>query len=213
MMFKLIQDTLANYAPSDEPAEMRETAYRLLSRQFLYRGDHGQGEHYDRVVRHQDHYRGVAHLVGMRLVVSQAEELVGVINDLEGIRPFVKVDDAVLLLLLRHLYDERAKSFALTDQMCAPVTSLELEVELQNAVGRDLAARKTQFRTLMAPFEARGLVQVGGDAGDGESIEVLIRPAIKHVVDGNYAALLKSYCRSQQNTEPALPAAQEATPR
>lgn len=195
-MFKLIQDALAAHATTDTAQDMRETAYRLLTRQFIYRSDHGQTEHYDRIVRHQEHFQATAHLVGLRLLVQQGEELVGVTHDLEGVRPFVRVDDAIMLLLLRHLYEERAHSVSLNDQRCAEVTSLDIEMELQNMVGRDLAARKGQFRTLMAPLEARGLVKVGEDTNEGEAIEVLIRPAIKYVIDDNYIARLRTYCRT-----------------
>lgn len=195
-MFKEVQDRLANYADTDRADDMRDTAHRLLGRQFFYRYDHQMAHHYERVIRHQDHFRGVLHLLGMRLIVNQTEEVVGCVHDLASVRPFVRTPDIILLLVLRHLYEERAKSIHLTERREAQVTSLEIDTVMKNMTGQPLASRRDQFRAIMAPFKERGLVKLGDDTVEGDAIGVEIRSAIKFVVDNNYLSILKTYLKS-----------------
>ena len=138
-----------------EVADLRAAASRLLREQFLFRDEPRDRGAWDLVREHFNYFTHLFEAIGWTLHRNEHFGYVGATPDEgAGFTP-IKVDETVILLILRKLFEEGVEQ-----HLAGPdghvVTALDVEREHQ-ATGRP-APMATRMKAILQMLERRGIV-------------------------------------------------------
>ncbi len=159
---------------------LRSAAQHLWRSQFLYESDWGVKESYDLIRKHNAYFTNLFDALGYEVVGHPVDRYVGLIAKGLPPRQSMKLDETVLLLVMRLHYEESLKRFEINE---AGEVEVESESLLELYEGRTRRERPpiSRVREILTSFRQRGLVRVE-EQEDKRNFTLFLRPALPRVV-------------------------------
>jgi hypothetical protein len=170
----------------------------LWRSQLLYESDWGAKTSYDLIRTHSSYFENLFEALGYRLVGRPIDRFVGLVAIDPPPRQTMKLDESLMLLVLRLHYGEALQRFETND-------ALEVETEgeslLQLFEERSRRERPGVVRVheILREFKQRGLVRYG-EQEDTRKFTIFIRPAVAIVVAEETLASLEAFVASDMAT-------------
>lgn len=174
---------------------LRQAAYQLQSRQFLYQRKGRHRRHYDMILRHQDYYLALMDALDFDMVINEERGYVGVLP-----RSFARrmsLNSTLLLFTLRYIYDEELIGFNAEDDGCVQVTLEDFEIRCKQFTKRDVAKSAPELKNLLETFIHAGVVEVGPDEEFPEIERIKIYPSITSLLSGDMLQRVEVYMRAE----------------
>ncbi len=192
--------------------ELRRAAQNLWRAQFLYQTDFGSKTSYDLILQHRSYFENLFAALGYRVVGGRMnDQYLGLLATDLPARQTMKLDESLLLLVLRLHYEEAFKRFEITD-------SGEIEVDgetiLQLYEDRTRRTRPpvTRVHDILTAFRQRGLLRLE-DQGDSRTFKLFLRPALPVVVAEDTLASLEEFVAKSEGASDAAGAPQAEAPQ
>jgi hypothetical protein len=139
---------------------------RLLGQTFLYQDLETDKEDYYFVQRHRPVLAALLEAAGFRLLHDDYHRIFQVISDFGYCRQRYKLDESLMLVVLRKLYEEHSEQLSLAAD---PVVSVgEIREEYRTITGKERDLGIGQYEAIMRTLRRLGLVE----ALDGRSLDV-----------------------------------------
>jgi hypothetical protein len=139
---------------------------RLLGQTFLYQDVDGDKDDYYFIHRHRQVFESLLRLTGFNLLHDDYHRIFQVVSEYSYSRARYPLDQTLMILVLRKLYDEKVERLSLAND---PVVTLaEVREEYRTITGKERALGVSQYKELLTRLRAMGLV----DTLDGRIIDV-----------------------------------------
>lgn len=155
---------------ADMPEKLRHDAprvvNRLLGQTFLYQDVETDKDDYYFVHRYRSIFEGLFELVGFQLLHDDYHRIFQVVSDYSYCRAHYRLDETLMIVVLRKLYEERVEHLSLAND---PVVTIgEVREEFRTITGKERALGIIQYELLLRRMRGLGLV----DTLDGRTIDV-----------------------------------------
>lgn len=139
---------------------------RLLGQTFLYQDVEADKEDYYTVIRHRPAFEAVLALAGFTLLHDDFHRVFQVVSEYGYCRTRFKLDETLMIVVLRKLYEEQAEQLRLAAD---PVVTVgEAREEYRTITGKERDLGVVQYEQILRRLRKLGLV----DTLDGRSIDV-----------------------------------------
>lgn len=189
----------AHQDPNMTPEQLIETANRLLNRQFISRGEPGGAGHFDRILRNTDYFEELFASFGFLFIFNDTWGYAGYISPSAFGNQRVPVQETIILLCLRLLYDEGAEKGYFVDGS-ADILVEEDEIQTVFSSISSRSMKPGELREILTNFKRHGLLSFDQAQPLHVSADVLIRPMITEVVDESFVSRLQTW--GMQNAHP-----------
>ncbi len=162
------QDTLLESTdlPEKVRKEIPRIINRLLGQTFLYQDKESDKEDYYLVHRHQAIFTSFCAAVGFTLLHDDYHRIYQVISDFGYCRRRFKLDESLMIVVLRKLYEEQAEQLNLASD---PVVTVgEVREEYRTITGKERDLGVGQYENILRGLRKMGLI----DSLDGRTIDV-----------------------------------------
>lgn len=154
--------TLPEKAQRDIPRVMN----RLLGQTFLYQDNETDKDDYYFVHRHQSVVTTLFSVSGFTLLHDEYHRIFQVVSDFGYCRQRYKLDESLMIVVLRKLYEEQVEQLRLaTDPV---VTVGEVREEYRTITGKERDLGIGQYQDIMSHLRRLGLIE----PLDGRSLDV-----------------------------------------
>lgn len=186
------QDSSSNNGEELEK-ELRHAAQLLWRVQFLYEGDWASKSAYDLIRRYTPYFENLFDALGYRVVGRPNDRLIGLLAVDAPARQSMKLDESLLLLVLRLYYEEALKRFEINES-----GEVEVDSETLLSVYEDRTRRSRpgigRMHEILTGFRQRGLVRYG-EQESSRSFTLYLRPALPMVIGEEALTSLEEYLR------------------
>lgn len=156
----------ATALPDKVRREVPRVMNRLLGGAFLYQEDEDGKEDYYLVYRHREVFETLLALSGFTLLHDDYHRIFQVVSDWSYCRRRYKLDETLMITVLRKLYEEQVARLSLAAD---PVVTVgEVREEYRTITGKERDLGIVQYETILRRLKRLGLVE----PVDGRSIEV-----------------------------------------
>ncbi len=139
---------------------------RLLGQTFLYQDVEADKEDYYTVSRHRPVFEAALALAGFTLLHDDYHRVFQAISEFSYCRARFKLDETLMIVVLRKLYEEQAAQLSLAAD---PVVTVgEVREEYRTITGKERDLGVIQYEQILRRLRKLGLV----DTIDGRSIDV-----------------------------------------
>ena len=139
---------------------------RLLGQTFLYQDKETDKEDYYIIHRHRSVFTALFGLTGFTLLHDDYHRIFQVVSDFSACRQRFKLDESLMIVVLRKLYEEQAEQLNLASD---PVVTVgEVREEYRTITGKERDLGVGQYETIMRSLRRMGLVE----SLDGRSLDV-----------------------------------------
>jgi len=192
--------------PDKVRREVPRVVNRLLGQTFLYQDDEDSKEDYYLVYRHRDVLAAVLGLAGFTLRHDDYHRIFQVVSDMSYCRQRYRLDETLMIVVLRKLYEDRVERLSLAAD---PVVTVgEVREEYRTITGKERDLGITQYEDILKRLKRLGLVEpLDGrtlDARDGEA-RLRLRDSVRMILPVQTAdemeAWLRRYRAAEANSE------------
>jgi hypothetical protein len=174
---------------------------RLLGQTFLYQDIETDKEDYYTVSRHRPIFEALLALAGFTLLHDDYHRVYQAVSEYSYCRARFKLDETLMIVVLRKLYEEQAEQLRLAAD---PVVSVgDVREEYRTITGKERDLGVIQYEQILRRLRKLGLV----DAIDGRSIDVRnsetrlrLRGSIKMILPVQSADELEAWVRRYRVT-------------
>jgi len=159
-------DALLTDIPEKYRRDVPRLVNRLLGQTFLYQDVETDKDDYYFVHRYQPIFESLFDLVGYQLLHDDYHRIFQAISDYSYCRAHYRLDETLMIVVLRKLYEERVEHLSLANDPL--VTIGEVREEFRTITGKERALGIMQYETLLRRMRSLGLV----DTLDGRTIDV-----------------------------------------
>jgi hypothetical protein len=159
-------DTLLIDIPEKSRRDARRVVNRLLGQTFLYQDVEADKDDYYFVHRHRAIFESLLSLAGFSLLHDDYHRIFQAVSDFSYCRAHYKLDETLMIVVLRKLYEEKIEHLSLTNDPM--VTVGEVREEYRTITGKERDLGVVQYEMLLRRLRSMGLV----DTLDGRSIDV-----------------------------------------
>jgi len=157
--------------PDKVRREVPRVMNRLLGETFLYQEDEASKEDYYLIYRHRGVFETLLALSGFTLLHDDYHRIFQVVSDWSYCRKRYKLDETLMIAVLRKLYEEQAERLSLAAD---PVVTIgQVREEYRTITGKERVLGITQYEDILRRLKRLGLVEpVNGrslDVRDGEA--------------------------------------------
>ena len=197
-------DTLLE--PTDLPPRVRREIPRLMNRllgqTFLYQDNEADKDDYYLLHRHQPVFAALFELSGFTLLHDDYHRIFQVISNFSYCRQRFKLDESLMMVVLRKLYEEQAEQLNLAND---PVVTVgEVREEFRTITGKERDLGMVQYETIMRRLRRMGLVDpVKGrtiDVRDSEA-RLRLRGSVKMILPVQTADEMEAWLRRYRVAE------------
>lgn len=205
---KILDSAEAEQHPGgDLGKDLRVAALSLWRSQFLYESDWGLKSAYDLIRRYQSYFENLFDALGYKLVVRPNEHLIGLLAIELPPRQSMKLDESLMLLVLRLYYEEALKRFEINES-----GEIEVDSETLLAVYEERTHRSRpsvgRLHEILGFFKNRGLLRYG-DQESTRNFALYLRPALPIVVGDEALASLERFIASRSKDDVSTDATRE----
>lgn len=203
-MLKELAAIVRNVEDRDEEIEkkVREAAYQLQNRQFLYRHKVRHRKHYELILAYQDYFLSLMDAMNYDLVITEERGYIGILP-----RSFARrmsLNTTLLLFAMRFIYDQELTAFNAEDDGSVQITLEDFDTRCRQFTKRDVAKNLSDFKHQLEPFVRIGVVEVGSDENRPEIERLKIYPSIAAILSGDMLKQVEVYMRAEDvNTQDA----------
>jgi hypothetical protein len=152
--------------PEKTQRDIPRVMNRLLGQTFLYQDVETDKEDYYFVHRHRAIFAALLALTGFTLLHDDYHRIFQVISDFSYSRQRYKLDESLMIVVLRKLYEEQAAQLNLATD---PVVSVgEVREEYRTITGKERDLGIGQYEAIMRNLRRLGLIE----PLDGRSLDV-----------------------------------------
>jgi hypothetical protein len=152
--------------PDKAHSDFPRVVNRLLGQSFLYQDVEADKEDYYFIHRYQPAFEAALALAGFQLRHDDYHRIFQVTSQYGYARARYRLDESLMIVVLRKLYEERVEHLSLAADPV--VTVAEVREEYRTITGRARDLGIVQYETLLRRLRALGLV----DMVDGRAIDV-----------------------------------------
>jgi hypothetical protein len=139
---------------------------RLLGQTFLYQDVETDKDDYYTIYRHRPAFASILALSGFTLLHDDYHRVFQVLSDFSYCRARYKLDESLMIVVLRKLYEEQVTQLRLASD---PVVSIgDVREEYRTITGRERDLGIGQYERLLRGLRKLGLIETV----DGRSIDV-----------------------------------------
>lgn len=177
---KLIDDADSEGQDGDQlQKELRQAAQGLWRAQFIYENDWGMKTSYEILRRYMSYFENLFDALGYQVVGRPNDGYVGLVANELPPRQSMKLDESLLLLVLRLHYEEAFTRFEAKE-----FGEVEVESEQILQIYEDRTKRERpnfgRVKEILTGFRQRGLVRI--EDRDDRNFTLFLRPALPIVV-------------------------------
>lgn len=195
-MFSLESLLESTDLPEKTTREIPRVLNRLLGQTFLYQDQDGDKDDYYLVFRHRAVFTALCAAVGFTLIHDDYHRIFQVMSDYGYCHQRYKLDESLMIVVLRKLYEEQAEHLSLAKD---PVVTVgEVREEFRTITGKERDLGIGQYDSIMRRMRRLGLV----DAVDGRAIDVRdsesrirLRGSVKMILPMQTAEELEAWVR------------------
>jgi len=152
--------------PEKSARDLPRVVNRLLGQIFLYRDKEEDKDDYYFVHRHRLACETALELTGFNLLHDEYHHIFQAVSEFSYCRAHYRLDETLLILVLRKLYEERCDRLSLAQD---PVVTIgEVREEYRTITGKERDLGITQYEYLLRRLRSIGLL----DTLDGRTIDV-----------------------------------------
>jgi len=168
-------------------------ANQILTHQFVYADKASQRDLYFLVSNNIDYFRNLFAAIGWTLVYQPDEAYLGIIPQAEERVLRLKLDESLLLLCVRQIYEQKLENFEIESGL-AYTSSDELLNLYASLTGKEIP-NETRLKEILALMSRHGLIDRGRpDETDPKNVPLSIYPTIRQVVVDDYIGQLEALC-------------------
>ena len=156
----------ATALPEKARREVPRVMNRLLGQIFLYQDDEADKEDYYFVHRHRPIFAALLAVSGFTLLHDDYHRIFQVVSDFGHCRQRYKLDESLIIVVLRKLYEEQAEQLSLAKD---PVVTIgEVREEYRTITGKERVLGIGQYEAILRRLRRLGLIE----PLDGRSLDV-----------------------------------------
>ena len=159
-------DALLESLPEKSRRDVPRVMNRLLGQTFLYQDVEADKDDYYAVHRYQPVFETLLHLAGFSLKHDDYHRIFQVVSEFSYCRAHYRLDETLMIVVLRKLYEERVEQLSLASDPVATIGEVREEYRTLTGKERDLGI--VQYENLLRHLREMGLV----DTLDGRTINV-----------------------------------------
>ncbi len=188
--------------PDKVRREVPRVVNRLLGQTFLYQTDEEDKEDYYLVYRHRDVLAAMLGLAGFTLRHDDYHRIFQVVSDMSYCRKRYRLDETLMIVVLRKLYEDRAERLSLASD---PVVTVgEVREEYRTITGKERDLGITQYEEILKQLKRLGLIEpLDGrtlDARDGEA-RLRLRGSVRMILPVQTADEMEAWLRKYRAAE------------
>jgi len=168
---------------------------RLLGQTFLYQDADSDKDDYYLVNRHRAVFEALLAITGFKLLHDDYHRIFQAVSDYSYCRQRYKLDESLMIVVLRKLYEEQMAQLNLADD---PVVTIgDIREEYRTITGKERDLGITQYDAIMRSLRRLGLVEPIGrslDVRDSES-RVRLRGSVKMMLPVQTTEELEAWLR------------------
>lgn len=158
--------TLLTSLPEKSQRDLPRVVNRLLGQVFLYQDKDDDKDDYYFIHRNRAACETALELAGFSLLHDDYHRIFQAVSEYGYCRARYKLDETLMILVLRKLYEERIERLSLAQD---PVVTIgEVREEYRTITGRERDLGMVQYETLLRRLRTMGLL----DTLDGRTIDV-----------------------------------------
>jgi len=152
--------------PEKSQRDLPRVINRILGQSFLYQDKEDDKDDYYFIHRHRAACETVLELTGFKLLHDEYHRIFQAISEYSYCRARYKLDETLMILVLRKLYEEHTERLSLAQD---PVVTIgEVREEYRTITGKERDLGVGQYETLLRRLRTIGLIETL----DGRSIDV-----------------------------------------
>jgi len=152
--------------PEKSQRDLPRVVNRILGQVFLYQDKDEDKDDYYFIHRHREACEAALELAGYNLLHDDYHRIFQAISDYSYCRARYKLDETLMITVLRKLYEEHIERLSLAQD---PVVTVgEVREEYRTITGKERDLGITQYETLLRHLRTMGLI----DTLDGRTIDV-----------------------------------------
>lgn len=159
-------DNLLTDIPEKSRRDVPRVVNRLLGQTFLYQDVDTDKDDYYFVYRHRAVFEGLLSLAGFNLLHDDYHRIFQVVSEYSYSRARYKLDESLMILVLRKLYEEKIEHLSLASDPVATIGEVREEYRTITGKERDLGI--IVYEALLRRLRSIGLI----DTIDGRNIDV-----------------------------------------
>lgn len=169
---------------------------RLLGQTFLYQDVDGDKDDYYFIHRHRPVFESLLEICGFNLLHDDYHRIFQVVSEFSYSRARYRLDQSLMILVLRKLYDEKVEHLSLANDPV--VTIAEVREEYRTITGKERVLGVTQYKELLTRLRVMGLVEtLDGrtiDVRDGEA-RLRLRGSLRMILPVQTAGEMEAWFR------------------
>jgi hypothetical protein len=159
-------ETLLSDLPEKSRRDVPRVVNRLLGQTFLYQDVESDKDDYYFVHRFRTVFEGLLKLAGFSLLHDDYHRIFQAVSDYSYCRAHYRLDETLMVVVLRKLYEERSEHLSLASD---PVVTVgEVREEYRTITGKERDLGIIQYEALLRRLRTLGLI----DTLDGRTIDV-----------------------------------------
>jgi hypothetical protein len=189
--------------PDKSRRDVPRVVNRLLGQTFLHQDIEADKDDYYVVYRHREVFETLLALCGFKLLHDDYHRIFQVASEFSYGRAHYRLDETLMIVVLRKLYEERSEQLNLATDPVATVGEVREEYRTITGKERDLGI--LQYETILRHLRAMGLV----DTLDGRTIDVRnsetrlrLRGSIRMILPIQSADEMEAWLRKYRKAEP-----------
>ncbi len=152
--------------PEKAQRDLPRVLNRILGQVFLYQDKEEDKDDYYFIHRHREACETVLELAGYHLLHDDYHRIFQVVSEYSYCRARYKLDETLMIVVLRKLYEERVERLSLAQD---PVVTIgEVREEYRTITGKERDLGIIQYENLLRHLRTMGLI----DTLDGRTIDV-----------------------------------------
>jgi hypothetical protein len=192
----------ATALPEKARREIPRVMNRLLGQTFLYQDSETDKEDYYLIHRHRGVFDALLAVAGFTLLHDDYHRIFQVVSDFGYCRQRYRLDESLMIVVLRKIYEERAEQLSLaTDPV---VTIGELREEYRTITGKERDLGIGQYDAILRRLRRLGLIE----PLDGRSLDVRdsearlrLRGSVKMILPVQTAGDMEAWLRRYRATD------------
>jgi len=182
--------------PDKVRREVPRVVNRLLGQTFLYQDDEDSKEDYYLIYRHRGVFEVLLNLSDFTLRHDDYHRIFQVVSDLTYCRKRYRLDETLMIVVLRKLYEDRVERLSLAAD---PVVTVgEVREEYRTITGKERDLGITQYEEILKQLKRLGLIEpLDGrtlDARDSEA-RLRLRGSVRMILPVQTADEMEAWLR------------------
>ena len=195
-------DPLFDTLPEKSRRDLPRVVNRLLGQTFLYQDVDGDKDDYYFVHRHRPLFENLLHLAGFNLLHDDYHRIFQAVSEYSYSRAHYRLDETLMIVVLRKLYEERIEHLSLAKDPVATVGEVREEYRAITGKERDLGI--IQYETILRRLRAMGLIDtLDGKTIDGRNAEarLRLRGSVRMILPVKTAEEMEAWVRKYRKVE------------